>query len=105
MNDITQIDVELAHNPVRIDVYVNGERLLGCKEITIIDQYYRVSNRREADVTASYDVPSDRVHYVDGKLIVNNPTFDEKHETIEFHKDLDTFEYPEMGTIEIGKGW
>lgn len=102
MADITQIDVELAHNPTRIDVYMNGERLLGCKEITIIDGFYRVSNRRDAEITASYDIPSDRVCYEDGRLLVDNPTFDEKYGKIEYHKDLaDTYDYPECGSIMI----
>ena len=101
MNDITQIDVELAHNPERIDVYVNGNRLLGCKEITIIDNCYRVSNRREADLTASYDIPSDRVYFEAGILHILNPTFDEKVGYLIF----DNGNYPELGNIEIGKDW
>lgn len=101
MADITQIDVELAHNPTRIDVFMNGERLLGCREITIIDGFYRVSNRRDAEITASYDIPSDRVRYEDGILLVDNPTFDEKCEKIEGYKDSDIYSYPESGSIMI----
>ena len=102
MADITQIDVELAYNPARIDVFMNGERLLGCKEITIIDGFYRVSNRRDAEITASYDIPSERVRYEDGRLLVDNPTFDEKHGKIEYHKDLLVdYDYPECGSIMI----
>ena len=104
MADITQIDVELAHNPTRIDVYMNGERLLGCKEITIIDGFYRVSNRRDAEITASYDIPSDRVRYENGILLVQNPTFDEKHDKVEFTEDSDIIDYPPKGSLMFREG-
>lgn len=94
--NITQIDVEVAKNPMRIDVYMNGERLIRCREISIIDGYYRVENRRDAEITASYDIPSDKVHYNDGILIVENPTFDEKTNSL----NTDDFD-----TLTVGKGW
>ena len=98
MEKITQIDVVVVGEgyAAHLDVYLNGEKLLRCKEITAIDNVYRVSNRIDADITASYDVPSNRVRFINGVLYINNPTFDEKTDSL----DTDKF-----NSIVIGEGW
>ena len=104
-DNISQIDVVVVGDgyAAHLDVYLNGEKLLRCKEITVIDNVYRVSNRIDADITASYDVPSDRVRYENGILQINNPRFDEKVDSISYGPDGVDFNYPEMGTIKTGR--
>lgn len=97
MKEIRKIDIVVVQGDrPRVEAYMDGERLEMLKEITFIDDVYRVSNRIDADLTASYDVPSDRVRFINGVLYINNPTFDEKTDSI----DTDKF-----NSIVIGEGW